>query len=683
MIIKKDWRKLTEIERLLYRELFKKDCYSFCCEFWDEVDPHPLKAGKITRFFCETFQYMSRFWINYTPKNIVLPKIKEGETLIDVREDEKHLISISVPPRHGKSNFFNILCPVWLFINSPIRVASVSHTQQLAGTMNAKRQRLLNSDKFKFFFPEIELLTNSTYSLKDNRNGEMYSIPKNAITGFGADILCIDDLTNVEQARRDSAEMESAWSIYTETLPSRINDVNKYVIINIMQRIAPNDIVGRILNDSKIRKSYIFVNLPAIFDETTYLVCPISGEIYKFEKGDSLFPEQFGDYSAIRSNMTDNTWRSQYLQKPQNSDLSLIKKEMIIEKDLPDTPGIENADMVYASHDFPVKDKDSSDFLGSALGYRVNSTLYIIDSLEKRMNFVKSVEYVKQLDALYPGIIQIIEDKANGSPILQQLQDEVAGMQAFNPGTASKSQRLESSSLYMNSGNVVFVRTHFNEETKKWELTEQMQNLKNRLLNFPFVEHDDIIDGFDMMVLFVFMDRRYMVYGRSFNEQNILNFNQIQELNTDYSTIFFNKEGDIWKAVNIAVHYGVETKLIVKDEIRFKASVEEGLAKLKEFGKGKNVFIDCSATDALRGMYNNSSVVERYETEDFDKSVAQLNLAFTKKRILLYNTCNLTKVDIENFKFTKSKDENVKYITTKDGFVACLRVAMQYYGGIV
>ena len=133
-----------------------------------------------------------------------------------------------------------------------------------------------------------------------------------------------------------------------------------------------------------------------------------------------------------------------------------------------------------------------------------------------------------------------------------------------------------------------------------------------------------------------------MVYGRSFNEQNILNFNQIKDISTDYSTIFFNKEGDVWKALNISIQYGVETKLIVKDEIRFKASVEEGLQKLQEFGKDKKVFIDCSASDSLQGMYTNSNFIERYTIDDFDKSVAQLNLAFSKKRILLYNTCSLT-----------------------------------------
>lgn len=675
----KDWSKLSELERLLYRELFKKDCYSFCCEFWDEIDPHPLKTGILTRFFCETFQYMSRFWVKYNNINIKLPKKKVNEEIIDVRENKHHL-SISVPPRHGKSNFFNILCPTWLFINSPVGVASVSHTQSLAGTMNVKRQKLLNSEKFKFFFPEITLTTNSTYSLKDIRGGEMYSVPKNAITGFGCDLLIPDDLTNVSQAKRDAAEMENAWDIYTSTLPSRINDKNKYAIINIMQRIAPNDIVGRILNDAKLRKVYTFVTLPAIFNKNTYLVCPISGQIFKFKKGDPLFPEQFGDYSEIKATLTDNTWQSQYLQNPQNTDLSIIKENMIIEKDITECPSIENADMIYGSHDFPVSEKETSDFLGSVLAYRVNSTIYIKDCLEKHLGFVKSVNYVKQLDSIFPGIIQIIENKANGAPILQQLSDEIAGLQSFEPGTNSKSQRLESASMYIN--NIVFVKSVFNKLTQSYELSEALQNLKNRLLHFPFVQHDDVVDAFSMLILFVFMDKKYMVYGRAFNDQNIINIELLKDIN--YSTIFFNKEGDIWKILDIAIKYGINTELIVKRELRFKGSIEEGLKKLKEFAPKNSLFVDCSYSEALNGMYQNNITIEKYEIEDFEKSVAQTNLAFSKKLILLDKHCVLTKGDIENFKFSKTKnDNNIKFITEKDGFVSCIRTALRYYGGII
>ena len=59
------------------------------------------------------------------------------------------------------------------------------------------------------------------------------------------------------------------------------------------------------------------------------------------------------------------------------------------------------------------------------------------------------------------------------------------------------------------------------------------------------------------------------------------------------------------------------------------------MAKLKEFAPTKNVFIDCSAAEGLRGMSNPRVTVERYEENDFDKSVAQLNLAFAKKRVIL------------------------------------------------
>lgn len=672
----KDFRQLSELERLLYRELFKKDAYSFCCEFWEEIDSHKMKKSNMIKFFCEVFQYECRYWVDYKSPDVILPKVGKDEELIDVRED-KHLLSISCPPRHGKSNLFNILLPCWLFINEPIKVASVSHTQGLAGTMNAKRQRLLNSDKFKFFFPEIQLIQNTTYSLKDTRSGEMYSVPKNSITGFGADVLLIDDLTNVSTAIRDAKEMESSWSTYVETLPSRVNDPMKHVIINIMQRIAVNDIVGRIQKDAKMSSSYTFVTLPAQFKQTTYLICPISGDVIKYNKGDYLFPEQFGNYETIKSRITEHTWKAQYLQEPENSDLTVIKNNMIIEKPLNEVPSIDNADIIYASHDFPVKDKDTSDYLGSLLAYRIGGNLYLVDCLEKRLAFTKSIDYVKSLDDNYPGIIQVIEDKANGAPILQALQDIVPGMQAFNPGANSKMQRLESASLYMN--NIIFIKSKQNEN-KEYILSESMQNLKDRLLAFPFVEHDDIVDAFSMMALFVFIDKRYMVYGRAFNENNVL------DLSTkiyDYSTIFFNKEGDVWKMCEIIIDYSNETKLLINREKRFKGSIEEGLSALKGFAPKKTMFIDCSATPALNGTYRKNIIIERYEIEDFDKSVTQLNLAFDKNLVLIDKECKLIKSDIESFKFSKTKDDTVKYATTKDGFVACLRIALKYFGGIV
>ena len=666
---------MNELKRLLYKELYKKSLYEFVKAFWSTCEPAQLVDGLLIKYYCETFQYMCRKWIDYKEVKIDLPKLCDGEVLIDIRENKQN-ININVPPRHTKSMIFNVLGPVWLECNHPVKVASVSHTIGLAEEMNGKRVKVLNSEKFKFFFGnDIKIIRNSRGKLVDDRGGELYSVAREAFTGYGADLIINDDLTNAETAKRDREEMNSAWSYYQNTMPSRINDRNKYIIMNIQQRLAPNDITGHIISESNLASSYLFIVLPAIFEKITYLVFPISGFVHKFKIGDSLWPERFGDYSAIKIETGESIFETQYQQHPIASDKTVIKESMIVEKDGPLCPGIDNADIIYAGHDFPVKDKETSDFLGSLLAYRTNNTLYVIDSLELRMAFVKSVEYVKMLDENYPGIIQIIEDKANGSPILQQLQDEVAGMQAYQPGTASKTQRLESASLYMASGNVVFVRTEFDALSQSWRLSPQLQKLKRRLLDFPYVQHDDIIDAFDMTVLFSFMDKRYSVYGRAFNDNNI-----IKDHKYDYSTVFFNKEGDVWKVLEIGIEYGIETKLIILSEHRIKGSIEEGLAKLKEFYPKHSVFIDCSDNDGLVGLSASKIVLTRYEVEDFDKSVSSLNLAFAKNLILIKNDCKLIKSDIENFKFSKSKDETVKYLTQKDGFVACIRIAMTYYG---
>lgn len=671
---------MDRLTKLLYRELYRKSCYEFVKAFWSEADPAPFIDGKLVQFYCESFQYKCRPWIPCEVADVKLPNLKEDDVVIDVREDKQNL-NINVPPRHSKSMIFNVLGPVWLWINAPIKAASVSHTGSLAGQMNKKRMRVINSEKFKFFFgDEVWLKDTPRGTLIDTRGGELYSMPRDSLTGYGADIIINDDLTNAETARRDQAEMASAWAYYQNTMPSRINNRNKYLIMNIQQRLAPNDITGHILSDSTLAQQYCFIVLPAIFSKHTYVVCPITGTIFEFQKGDTLWPERFGNYEALKAEVGSAVFETQYLQNPIASDRTAIKDDMIVYKAQTECPSIDDADTIYASHDFPVKDKDTSDFLGSVLAYKVGSTLYVKDCLEKKMAFVKSVDYVRQLDSLFPGIIQIIEDKANGSPILQQLQDEVAGMQAYQPGTHSKFQRLESASLYMESGNVVFVKTKFDMLAQDYNLADSLKNLTQRLLAFPFVEHDDIVDAFSQLVLFVFMDKRYMVYGRAFNDNNIVD---TSKLKNDYSTVFFNKEGDIWKIVRIVVEYGIETKLYVTKELRFKGSVKDGLAELKRFAPDKSVFIDCSETEAMYGMTDKDISVEKYTINDFDKSVSQMNLAFAKKRVLLDKACHLVQNDIEAFKFSKSKDDNVKYITKKDGFVACLRVALHYFGGIV
>ena len=669
---------MNSFEKLLYKQLYKKSFYDFVKAFWPTCEPAAFVDGKLIQFYCEVFQYFCKPWVPYKEIKIAAPEADDELVVIDVRGDKQNLC-LNVPPRHTKSLIFNVFGPTWLFTNVPIKAASISHTSGLAKQMNTRRKDIINSELYNDLYgDEIQLKMNQTSYIEDHRGAQLYSLNRNAMTGYGADVIINDDLTNAETARKDMGEMLNAWSYYQNTMPSRINNQHKAFIMNVQQRLAVNDITGMIMQNPKLAKTYKFIVLPAIFEKRTALVCPISGDILWFEAGEGLWPERFGDYSQLRDQVGTVVFETQYMQHPLANDDTIVKEHHIIKMPITDVPSIDEADMIYASHDFPVKDKKESDFLGSVVAYRVGSKLYIIKCKEAHMEFTKSVAYCENLDALYLGLIQIIEDKANGPAIMQAMEDKIAGLQAYNPGTNSKAQRLENATLYMEAKNVIFVMDEWNEMTGKYQLSAELQNLIDRLLLFPLVAHDDIVDAFSMLVNFVFIDRRYMVYGRSFNRDNIVS--KLPE--GLYKTIFLNKNGDSWKACQIGIQYSEHSRLYVCDELEFRASMSDGIKKMKEKWPELSVVIDCSQTEALFGLYSGDVSFEHYGIDDFDKSVMTLDLTFSRKEYLVLKGLTGVKNDIELFKFNKTTqhDQEAKYRTTQDGFVACMRMAMKYYG---
>lgn len=673
---------LNQLKLLLKQTLYKKSFYEFVKDFWKYADPSKFIDSPLIEYYCEVFQYMCRSWWNYKPiENLdaYISKLNKEDDIIDIRQNKNNL-NLCVPPRHSKSMIFNVLGPIWLWILHPIKAVSVSHTGQLASQMNSKRQAVINSPYFREMFPEIILVTNTTTQLKDSRGGELYSINRNAFTGYGGDVIINDDLTNAETARKDREEMNNAWSYFQNTMPSRINDINKCVIMNIQQRLAPNDITGHILNDKQLRNEYIFITLPAIFEKRTHLIFPISGKILTFEKNDVLWEQRFGDYKKLKSQVGSIVFDTQYLQKPSSSDRALIKEYMIIEKSINEVPSYEDADLVYASHDFPVKDKESSDYLGSILAYKVNNTLYIRDCLEKKLAFVRSVEYVKHLYDIYPGIIQVIEDKANGSPILQQLQDQVSGLIAYNPKSNSKVQRLESASLYMESKNVVFVKDEWDDITNKYVLSNNLLNLKQRLLQFPYIKNDDIVDALSMLILYVFLDKRNSVYLNVFNDENIIKENELLTIRTNETlnyTYFINREKSYTKVSKITFDY-TKDKMYIIDEKEYRQDINDVINNMKK--ENINLLIDTS--EQPLSIYDRDIIIEQYQVSDFNDSVELTKRMFNKKSILINNLCKRTIGDIESFKYLNKVNEDIKYITENDGFVRNIRSAIKYYGMI-
>lgn len=109
------------------------------------------------------------------------------------RGECKRLI-INMPPRHTKSEFASYLLPAWFLGKFPHKkIIQASYNTELAIGFGRKVRNLVDSDKFKDVFPNVELRVDSKAAGRwnTNHNGDYFAAGVGAnLAGRGADI-CI------------------------------------------------------------------------------------------------------------------------------------------------------------------------------------------------------------------------------------------------------------------------------------------------------------------------------------------------------------------------------------------------------------------------------------------------------------------------------------------------------------
>ena len=496
---------------------------------------------------------------------------------------------------------------------------------------------------------------------------------------FVEDILvhnCIiaDDLVSSDNAKRDQKIMKNAITFFRSTLPTRLNNKNTGVIWHIQQRLGMGDVAGTILDDKELRKVYSHTELKAISETDETIIFPCTGKIIEIKKGQPLWEQRFGDYTSIKAEVGTADFETQYNQNPEAS-LSNIIKEQYINWVTPEQAQkfINESEIQYASHDCPVKDKESNDFHGYCNGYGKASQLLITDGWEQHMALIKEKELMERLQKISPSLIQIIEDKANGSALLQLLKTEVSGLVAFNPGTDSKTQRLSLASVYMQNGSVMF------------EDNPNVRYLVKQLLKFPYLMHDDIVDAFSQMVLYHFTGATSGVYTNYFTNNNVT----IEQVPDNYLYYSYAATISMDKIKVIAVRPDYSKDIYYVD----KEYLFTGITATKDFEqfcitnvKGQNTILDCSFNKVLSSMVSNYSIIfDTVDDTDIIKSTQLLKNGFYKKKVFVNQTCSGTINDIAKLRIDDQAVEKGimdKLDTIDEGYEGCLRQLIQHYKGL-
>lgn len=118
------------------------------------------------------------------------------------------------------------------------------------------------ADKDKVIFSDIFPQTNikqgdgaaNLWSLEKGNNNYLATSPTGTATGFGANIIVIDDLIKNASEANNSLNRDKQWSWFTDTMLSRLEG-NDWKIIVVMTRWHSKDLAGRLVshcNENKI-----------------------------------------------------------------------------------------------------------------------------------------------------------------------------------------------------------------------------------------------------------------------------------------------------------------------------------------------------------------------------------------------------------------------------------------------
>lgn len=208
-----------------------------------------------------------------------------------IEEAEEQMMVVNIPPRHGKSRTATKFVQ-WLFgkFGKRIKVMTGSYNETLSGTF-AKQVRDTIAEKptlgvtvYNDIFPDTKIKYGEAAAQKWALEGSsqanyLATSPTGTATGFGCNIMIIDDLIKTAEEAYNANRLQQLNSWFTDTMLSRTE--NDFKIIVIMTRWSSNDLAGFILENYD---NVIHVNYKAVNDDGTML-CPeiLSKKDYKLK----------------------------------------------------------------------------------------------------------------------------------------------------------------------------------------------------------------------------------------------------------------------------------------------------------------------------------------------------------------------------------------------------------------
>lgn len=192
-------------------------------------------------------------------------------------ESDDMVLVINAPPRHYKSRTAQLFVP-WVYGRYGKRkIMTGSYNETLSSTFAKSVRDQIQEVKadeylpvYSDIFPEICIKRGNAaaklWGLVGGHYNYLATSPGGTATGFGCDVLIIDDLIKNDEEAYNEALKEAHWKWFTDTMLSRLEEGGKVIII--MTRWATDDLAGRALaHFREIDVPVRHVNFKAVQDD--------------------------------------------------------------------------------------------------------------------------------------------------------------------------------------------------------------------------------------------------------------------------------------------------------------------------------------------------------------------------------------------------------------------------------
>ena len=221
-------------------------------------------------------------------------------------------------------------------------------------------------------------------------------------------------------------------------------------------------------------------------------------------EGEALHPERYplDALQRIKRAIGEREWSALYQQHPTPASGNLWQRSWfryyrfdpqrasVWEGD----GGAPHFDEVLISVDATFREAKDNDFVAMHVwGRRGKASFYLLDRVHARMSYTATREAIRMLRAKWPRCSTIlIETKANGDALIDDLKGHIPGIVGFDPGQMSKYARAELSTTAYEAGNVYIP----DPTVCAW-----VGDFVASLVSFPSAAHDDDVDAQSQVIM--------------------------------------------------------------------------------------------------------------------------------------------------------------------------------------